>query len=334
MNKTKKIIFNTIFLVVVFGLTIYGVFHGEDLGAVMDAIQSADKIWLLPGVALVAFFIWGESIIIWYMMRSYGIHLRKRVCFLFSSVGFFFSCITPSASGGQPMQIYYMKKEKISIPVATVILMIVTITYKFVLVAIGVGIAVFGRGFLHRYLTGILPIFYLGLALNIFCVTFMTVLVFHPDLARNFLVKGLKILEKLHIVRKKHSRLKKLEDSMDTYRETAAYLRTHPRVIFHVILITFAQRMALFAVTWFVYRAFSLSGTGFWTVLFLQAVISVSVDRNGNQRDTVPEYFCACFWKPSASWNGTEQGTGILWGTLYQCVFYSNSAADDRSENK
>ena len=278
MNKTKKIIFNTIFLVVVFGLTIYGVFHGEDLGAVMDAIQSADKIWLLPGVALVAFFIWGESIIIWYMMRSYGIHLRKRVCFLFSSVGFFFSCITPSASGGQPMQIYYMKKEKISIPVATVILMIVTITYKFVLVAIGGGIAVFGRGFLHRYLTGILPIFYLGLALNIFCVTFMTVLVFHPDLARNFLVKGLKILEKLHIVRKKHSRLKKLEDSMDTYRETAAYLRTHPRVIFHVILITFAQRMALFAVTWFVYRAFSLSGTGFWTVLFLQAVISVSVD--------------------------------------------------------
>ena len=176
------------------------------------------------------------------------------------------------------MQIYYMKKEKISIPVATVILMIVTITYKFVLVAIGVGIAVFGRGFLHRYLTGIMPIFYLGLALNIFCVTFMTVLVFHPDLARNFLVKGLKILEKLHIVRKKHSRLKKLEDSMDTYRETAAYLRTHPRVILNVILITFAQRMALFAVTWFVYRAFSLSGTGFWTVLFLQAVISVSVD--------------------------------------------------------
>lgn len=278
MNKTKKIIFNTIFLVVVFGLTIYGVFHGEDLGAVMDAIQSADKIWLLPGVALVAFFIWGESIIIWYMMRSYGIHLRKRVCFLFSSVGFFFSCITPSASGGQPMQIYYMKKEKISIPVATVILMIVTITYKFVLVAIGVGIAVFGRGFLHRYLTGILPIFYLGLALNIFCVTFMAVLVFHPDLARNFLVKGLKALEKLHIVCKKHSRLKKLEDSMDTYRETAAYLRDHPRVILHVILITFAQRMALFAVTWFVYRAFSLSGTGFWTVLFLQAVISVSVD--------------------------------------------------------
>ena len=72
--------------------------------------------------------------------------------------------------------------------------------------------------------------------------------------------------------------MKKLEDSMDTYRDTAAYLKTHSRVIVNVIAITFVQRMAMFAVTWFVYKAFSLSGTGFWTVLFLQAVISVSVD--------------------------------------------------------
>lgn len=278
MKSRKKIIFNGVFLAVVFALTIYGVFHGEDLSSMMDAIHRADKRWLIPGIALVAFFIWGESIIIWYMMRSSGICLKKRTCFLFSSVGFFFSCITPSASGGQPMQIYYMKKEKISIPVSTVILMIVTITYKLVLVVIGVGIAIFGRGFLHKYLEGILPVFYLGLALNIFCVTFMTILVFHPLLAKAILVKGMKLLERLHLMKKKEGRLKKLEDSMDTYRNTAAYLKNNPFVIVKVIGITFIQRMALFAVTWFVYQAFGLHGTGFWEILFLQAVISVSVD--------------------------------------------------------
>ena len=278
MKSRKKIIFNGVFLAVVFVLTIYGVFHGEDLSSMMDAIHRADKRWLIPGIALVAFFIWGESIIIWYMMRSSGIQLKKRTCFLFSSVGFFFSCITPSASGGQPMQIYYMKKEKISIPVSTVILMIVTITYKLVLVVIGVGIAIFGRGFLHKYLEGILPVFYLGLALNIFCVTFMTILVFHPLLAKAILVKGMKLLERLHLMKKKEGRLKKLEDSMDTYRNTAAYLKNNPFVIVKVIGITFIQRMALFAVTWFVYQAFGLHGTGFWEILFLQAVISVSVD--------------------------------------------------------
>lgn len=278
MKSRKKIIFNGVFLAVVFALTIYGVFHGEDLSSMMNAIHRADKRWLIPGIALVAFFIWGESIIIWYMMRSSGIQLKKRTCFLFSSVGFFFSCITPSASGGQPMQIYYMKKEKISIPVSTVILMIVTITYKLVLVVIGIGIAIFGRGFLHKYLEGILPVFYLGLALNIFCVTFMTILVFHPLLAKAIMVKGMKLLERLHLVKKKDGRLKKLEDSMDTYRNTAAYLKNNPFVIVKVIEITFIQRMALFAVTWFVYQAFGLHGTGFWEILFLQAVISVSVD--------------------------------------------------------
>ena len=81
MKKNKRVIFNGAFLIIVFVLTIYGVFHGEDLGAMMDAIRSADKRWLVPGLALVAFFIWGESIIIWYMMRSYGIKLTKKNLF-------------------------------------------------------------------------------------------------------------------------------------------------------------------------------------------------------------------------------------------------------------
>lgn len=278
MQDKKKAIGNTVFLLVVFGLTIYGVFHGEDLGAMMQAIRQTDVRFLIPGVCLVLFFIWGESIIIWYMMRSFRIYLKKRICFLFSSVGFFFSCITPSATGGQPMQIYYMNKEKIPIPVATVILMIVTITYKLVLVVIGVGILLFGQGFLHRYLEGILPVYYLGLLLNVFCVSFMTVLVFHPVLAEKIILTGMDWLEKLHLLKKKESRREKFQASMDVYRETAAYLKEHKGVIVSVILITFVQRLALFAVTWMVYLAFRMEGTPVWDVVLLQAVISVSVD--------------------------------------------------------
>lgn len=278
MQTKKKAVFNTVFLLLVFGLTVYGVFHGEDLGRMTEAIRKTNAAWLIPGAALVAVFIWGESIIIWYMMKSYGIRLKRRTCFLFSSVGFFFSCITPSASGGQPMQIYYMKKEKIPIPVSTVILMIVTITYKLVLVVIGIGILLFGQGFLRRYLEDILPVYYLGLGLNVFCVAFMSVLVFHPDLAKRILVKGMQLLEQMHLMKTKAQRLKKLEESMDVYRDTAVYLQNHMKIIVNVFLITFLQRMALFAATWFVYKAFRLSGTSFWDVVFLQAVISVSVD--------------------------------------------------------
>lgn len=278
MQTKKKAVWNAVLLFAVFALTVYGVFHGEDMDALADAIRQADIRWLLPGVVLVLFFIWGESIIIWYMMRSFRIYLKKRICFLFSSVGFFFSCITPSATGGQPMQIYYMKKEKIPIPVSTVILMIVTITYKLVLVVIGLGSLFFARGFLHRYLECVLPVYYLGIALNVFCVTFMTILVFHPLLAERIILTGMDWMERLRFLKRVKKRRSKLLESMEVYRETAAYLKEHKRVIFHVILITFVQRIALFAVTWMVYRAFSMSGTVMWEVVMLQAVISVSVD--------------------------------------------------------
>ncbi len=278
MQQKKKIIGNMVFLSAVFALTVYGVFHGEDLGAMVSAMKQADVRWLIPGVFLVMFFIWGESIIIWFMMRSFHIYLKKRICFLFSSVGFFFSCITPSATGGQPMQIYYMNKEKIPVPFATVILMIVTITYKLVLVVTGLGILIFGQGFLHRYLEEILPVYYLGLFLNVFCVSFMTVLVFHPVLAESILLKVMDWMEKLHLMKRKETRRTKFQKSMQTYRETAAYLKEHKKIIVSVILVTFVQRFSLFAVTGMVYLAFGMSGTAMKDVVLLQAVISVSVD--------------------------------------------------------
>lgn len=278
MKDKRKVIGNAAIFLLVFVLTVYGVFHGEDIGALKAAIRRCKLYWLILAVACVFFFIWGESIIIWYMMDTYGIRLKKRICFLFSSVGFFFSCVTPSASGGQPMQVYYMKKEKIPIPVAAVILMVVTITYKFVLVVIGLAIILFARGFLENYLSGIRFVFYLGLWLNVFCVSFMLLLVFHPFLTKKILLAGMNLLEKLHILKKKSERLEKLNHSMELYGDTAVFLKNHPILIVKVLLITFVQRIALFAVTYFVYRAFSLSGKSWLLITSLQAVISVSVD--------------------------------------------------------
>ena len=65
---------------------------------------------------------------------------------------------------------------------------------------------------------------------------------------------------------------------MDMYNDTAAYIRQHPMLMLNVFLITFGQRIALFTVTYFVYRAFSLTGTPMITLITLQAVIAVSVD--------------------------------------------------------
>ncbi|MDO4272416.1 MAG: lysylphosphatidylglycerol synthase transmembrane domain-containing protein [Eubacteriales bacterium] len=278
MADKRKALLNFVFLITVFSLTMYFVFRGEDINEILAVVRQADGRYLLLGIVCVVLFIIGESVIIFYMMRSLGAKVRMGHCALYSFVGFFFSCITPSATGGQPMQIYYMKKDKLPIPVSTLVLMIVTITYKAVLVFIGVLICIFGRGFLNEHLGEYMWVFYLGLALNIFCVALMLVLVFAPGLAKWIMVKGLKIIEHFHIVKAKKSRLEKLERSMDQYHETAAFWASHKRIILNVFVITLVQRIILFTVTYWVYRAMGFHTYGIFTVTVLQSVISIAVD--------------------------------------------------------
>ena len=278
MKKYKKILIDAILFFVIIGLTLYGVFHGEDLSGLKDAIKESNILWLIPAVPLVLFFIAGESIVIWHMLDCYGIYVKERFCFLFSAVGFFFSCVTPSATGGQPMQIYFMKKEDIPVPIATVILLVVTITYKFVLVVVGIGLWLFAGGFLAEYVAEARWVFYLGILLNVGCVILMCVVVFHPSFAKKTLILGAKLLERIHILKHKEERLDKIERSMNHYHEAAEFMSSHWGMIARVFIITVVQRFAMFAVTYFVYRAFSLNSMNFFEVMFLQAVISVSVD--------------------------------------------------------
>ncbi len=278
MSKRKKNLLNAAFVLIVFALTIYSVFAGKDLGDIAETITEAEPKFLAMGVLCVVIFILGESTILHYMFGTLQIRAKRRTCFMYSCVGFFFSCITPSAGGGQPAQILFMRRNKIPVPVATVVLMIVTITYKLVLVAVGCYLVIFRSHFLHLYLWEVMPVFYLGLGLNILCCAAMLILVFHTSLARNIVMSLLDILGRFRLLRRVEAKKERIAITMDHYGDTAAFLKQNMRVLFNVLLLTFIQRIALFFVTYFVYRAFGLSGTAMWNVVLLQASISVSVD--------------------------------------------------------
>lgn len=278
MGNKKQNIFNAVFLITVFLLTMWTVFRGEDVRLIAASIQTANPRYLLGGVICVVTFIWGESIIICYLLRTLGYRIHPGRCYLYSFIGFFFSCITPSATGGQPAQIYYMKKDDIPIPESTLVLMIVTITYKMVLVVLGVLVLVFRPVRIMQYLQPVMFWMYLGIALNIVCVAFMLILVFHPQLARFLMTKGHSILEHLHILKKKPQRLEKLERSMDQYHGTAEFFWNHKMVVVNSFLITMIQRSVLFFVTYLIYRAFGLAGESGIVIVTLQGMISVAVD--------------------------------------------------------
>lgn len=188
---------------------------------------------------------------------------------------------------------------------------------------------------MHQYLGSILPVFYLGVGLNVFCCILMLILVFHPALAKNIMLTCLKFLVKLHIMKDKPERMEKLSSSMDMYNATAAYLKKHIGVIVNVILITFAQRAALFFVTYFVYRSFGLHGAGIYNVVMLQAVISVSVDMlplpggMGISEQLFLAIFVPVFGSARFFRNGAKPGDRLLCTAFAFRLYDSRGASGD-----
>ncbi len=275
---TKKGLLNTLFLASIFALTLWAVFKGEDIGQIGECLTMADMRYVIPAIACVVLFIIGESVIILYLLRTLGTKARFGHCCLYSFIGFFYSCITPSASGGQPMQVIAMHKDHIPAAVSTVVLAIVTITYKLVLVVIGCLVMLLQPSEIMFHLEGMEGLVYLGLALNVGCIAILLLLVFKPSIVRTCAEKGLGWIGRIHPFRHPEKISAKLDKAMSQYAGTAEYYREHKLVMVNVFVITLIQRVFLFLVTWLAYKAFGLSGDSLITIVVLQAMISVVVD--------------------------------------------------------
>jgi len=278
IKKHWKTFANTIFLILVFAATLWSVFQGENLKQVFRYFRYFDPVYLIPCVLCVLAFILLESVIIFYLAKKEGTRVRLSHCCFYSFIGFFYSAITPSASGGQPMQLIYMRRDNIPTPVATIILAIVTITYKLVLVLFGGIILLLRPTGIMRYLTSIEWWIYIGIGLNILCIAGLFFVVFHPGIVRALATWFFRLMHRIRPPKHPEKQGVRLERLLEQYNGTAEFYKKNPHVVLHVLFITILQRCCLFAVTWLTYRAFHLSGESFLTILVLQAMISVAVD--------------------------------------------------------
>jgi len=276
--QVKNKIFKIIFFVVIFAFTAYSVLKGKDLKSIWHAILGVRKRWLWLALLCTLLFVCSESVIISYMLRVLKAPVRLWKCIFVSWIGFFYSYITPSATGGQPMQMYYLKRENVDYSVSMPVLMVVTITYKLVLVLIGVPIVAFFRPYVRAHIGPVAFWLYLGVALNIVCVGFMLLLLFRINWAGKILYLGLRLLKKIHIVRNYEAAEAKLVSFMQNYQDTANSIAGHWKMLVNVMIVTILQRALYFTVSWCVYKSFGLRGTPIWTILLLQALISTSVD--------------------------------------------------------
>ncbi len=277
-NGSRKKLFSLLFFFAVMALTFWYIFRDENLYQVLDYLTDADLRYIIPAIGAVVAFILGESVVLWYLLRQLGNRSSFWHCALYSFIGFFYSAITPSASGGQPMQVVAMRKDKIPGAVSTVMLAIVTITYKLVLVLIGMIVLLFRPQPIIGYLEEVEIWMYVGMALNLVAISALLTLVFHPAVIRKAVRLGVRLVHRIRPFKDLEKASTRWEASINQYSGTAAFFRQKPRIIAKVFLITLVQRFCLFSVVWFTYTAFGLSGESAIVITVLYGMISVAVD--------------------------------------------------------
>ena len=276
--KVNKKLLYLLFFLFVMGLTIYTILQGNDIGEILIAISSMNVGYLFLAMLAALIFVVLEAIIIWYLMHGLGETNSMLRCTAYSFIGYFYASITPSALGGQPMQLYYMRKDGNSLSNSSVILMILALFSKLVLALIGIALLVFWYAPLVYYLKGFMALYYLGLALNIISVAILLAAMFIPGIVRKITQSIDGFLIRVHILKLSKERQLKIENFIEGYHSAVNFLMLNKKKILVVFILTFLQRNCLYILTYFVYRGFSLSGTSMVTIVLLQAAIYVAVE--------------------------------------------------------
>ncbi len=281
MSKIKKLnknVLGIIILVVLVALTMWMILKDNDIASIWQAMLTLQPGWLVLACFAAVFFVCGEGFMIWYLLRKMKSKQSLLNCFGYSFVGFFFSGITPSATGGQPMQLYYMTKDKIKISDSTVALTIVATLYKFVLVLIGVFMAMFFNATLHQYLKGYIYLYYFGLALNAVVVAVLLFLMINPRAFRKILIKCEHALVRIRILKPSMKRARKLTNIAAEYNNAVMAFVHNVKPIIATTVMTVVQRMSIFFVTYCIYRGMDLNEKDIVLITVLQASVYVAVD--------------------------------------------------------
>ena len=277
-KRIHKFILYAALFIAIMGLTFWNVFRGQDFEGMMHAVGEMSGWYVIAAVILAVSFVSGEGIMIWYLLKGIGEGKSLFRCLSYSFTGFFFSGITPSASGGQPMQLYYMKRDGCTFSSSFAVLMIIAVLNKLAMALLGVGILLFWGGQLQTRLQGYYGLFCVGLLIHICWVIILFLIMFCSEGIKKILYRLEKIPVRLKLWKESAARREKIESFFAGYKETVDFLQGHKKMIAAIVAGSFLQRGCLLVLACAVYRGLGLQGTALSNIFLLQAAVSVAVE--------------------------------------------------------
>ena len=272
--KKKSLWLSALFLLILGGATVYVVYKelkGQDI---LGTLRNADIRWVLAAVLAMAVYALCDGINISRCLKLAGYKISFAQMMKYSFAGFFFSSITPSSTGGQPGQLYFMAKDKLKVSHSAFTLLCALLSFQCAAVFLGVVGVVCSQGEVFKLQGRFAYVFPIGFALNLAIIAFLICVLFTRKLAGFFIGIGLWFIKVRGI--KPGERFKFLR-SFASYRKAACLLRKNKIVFVKMLLTSLVQIILFHSVTFFCARAIGCTDLEWFTVLRTQASLFISV---------------------------------------------------------
>lgn len=272
-NNHKKMIRNFIFFILLIVLTFWVLLKDQDTHEIFKIILDSKWYFIAIGVLAMVIYVILEAINIRRTLKILGNKTKFSSSIKYALIGFFFSGITPAASGGQPMQIYYMHKDGILVGHSTLALLINLTSIQIATISIALVSVLLNYQYLNSTLIILLTI---GIFLNASALTLLLISIFSRRLSRWFIKLSVRIMKILKI-KNIDKKIKKLAKELRTYQKSAKYIKKNKKLIIKIIITTLIQFLIYYSVAYWTYRALGFDSHNVIEIVTMQSVLFATV---------------------------------------------------------
>lgn len=272
--KKKKSKLNLIICGIAFVVMLLYIFIFDGVDNLVSSIISMNLLFLVIAVLCMCGYWFLETTALHLTAKSLEPNVKFKDSLFVTMIGQYFNCITPFASGGQPMQVYYYTKRGLTLGSAMTALVSRFIVYQFVLTVYSVVFLVFKLSmFTTGALKGLTFLTIIGFIIN----TAVIVLLFMVAFFRKPTIKMahgiVRLLGKLRIIKDVDEKLAFVDNELEQYHENFLFIKKQPVLILKCCALTAVQLFLYFSITYVIYLGFGMSETDLFTITACQSFV-------------------------------------------------------------
>ncbi|MEN6471591.1 MAG: lysylphosphatidylglycerol synthase transmembrane domain-containing protein [Clostridiaceae bacterium] len=281
-KQGKNGVFKKIWMVLIsFGVMGLIAALDPNVSGIGKALAQAKPWWLLGAFVCAVMSYVFNMLMHLDICRIADIKMTFFECATTTMVGFFYNALTPMQIGGQPMQVFQMRGYGVPVGSATSITLIKYMAWQFGVVLIAtVGMIVLEKPILALG-AAVRTVVLIGYAINILVFLFAAIATFNPKWLTATGKRALAFLKRHRIIRKEASYAKAVaawDRVMSDYAAAVKLMFTRRlRGVLPLMFFGFMEIVCFLAVTYFIYRGFSLSEYPPYYVVLLQSLLSMAV---------------------------------------------------------